>query len=133
MQRYYFFLPIEVLHLTQNAGIVCDANYDIWSDAQAFEDQLKSLIVQLQEIPRLFVNLVSIFNISQVFDKSKDVLYCRTVHDILGMVEVHTSFHLRLTHSLVKSFNITVRMCIPMVKWRQIRMSLFSISLFTLA
>jgi len=74
----------------------CDPNFNIYDEAKDFEDQLRALVAQLQEVPRLFVNMVSIFNISQVFKVSEKELYCRGVHDILGFLEVRyllTLFH----------------------------------------
>src|SRR5205085_2889793 len=67
----------------------CDPNFNIYDEAKIFEQQLSAVIQELSDVPRLFVNLVSIFNISQVFEVSEKELYCRGVHDILGFLEVH--------------------------------------------
>jgi phospholipase B1, membrane-associated len=59
----------------------CDPEFDIFDSAQQFEESLRLLLTKLRlNIPKLFVNLVSMFNISQVFTLSEKSLGCMADH-----------------------------------------------------
>jgi len=55
---------------------------NIYDSAAVFEKYLRDIVKELQTIPRLFVNLVSIFNISGVYTIALNNTYCRTLHHI---------------------------------------------------
>lgn len=58
----------------------CDPEFDIFDEAAEFEASLRQLVGKLRTIPKLFVNLVSIFNISQVFNITENSLQCEATH-----------------------------------------------------
>jgi phospholipase B1 len=72
----------------------CDPSQSIYSDAKDFEKSLTEVINLLTPIPRLFVNLVSIFNISGVYNVSLRSEYCTMVHMAIGFSECECAFSL---------------------------------------
>jgi len=76
----------KVLTILIGANNLCDAcleSFDEYDSARQFEKSLREVVAQLQTIPRVFVNLVGIFNISSVYEISLNNSYCRTMHEIL--------------------------------------------------
>jgi len=76
----------KVLTILIGPNNLCEACYDdysIYDSAEAFEKSLNQVVKELQTIPRLFVNLVSIFNISGVYTIALNNTYCRTLHNLL--------------------------------------------------
>jgi len=60
----------------------CDESFNIYDSAAAFEKNLRGIVKELQTIPRLFVNLVGIFNISGVYTIALNNTYCRYMHHL---------------------------------------------------
>jgi len=61
----------------------CYDSFDIYDSAAAFEKSLREIVGELQTIPRLFVNLVGIFNISGVYTIALNNTYCRNIHHLV--------------------------------------------------
>lgn len=58
-----------------------------------FFRSLQHILLRVKDnFPKTFVNLVSIFNISGVFEISLSSDYCSGVHDILGFAECECAF-----------------------------------------
>jgi len=71
----------------------CDDSYSIYDSGVEFKKSLHSVLLSIQKsFPRTLVNLVSIFNISGVFNISLSNDYCRGIHDILGFSECECAF-----------------------------------------
>jgi phospholipase B1 len=52
--------------------------------ADDFESNLRDILEEVHsKIPRVFVNLVQLFNLSMVYEKSKNIPHCKDIHRIL--------------------------------------------------
>lgn len=72
---------LTILIGANNLCRACDPEFDIFDAADNFEDSLRQLVAKVQAtIPKVFVNLVSIFNVSQVFDITEKSLECDAAH-----------------------------------------------------
>lgn len=75
----------KLLTIFIGANNLCSAcSNDTRSSPAYFEQNLRAVLTQVhQQIPRVFVNLVSIFNISGVWDAGQQSAYCRLLwHNI---------------------------------------------------
>jgi phospholipase B1 len=71
----------------------CDDRYSVYDSAVEFKKSLQHILLRVKDnFPKTFVNLVSIFNISGVFEISLSSDYCSGVHDILGFAECECAF-----------------------------------------
>ena len=71
---------ITVLIGANNLCASCVSWMNPWDTAAEFEASLDTTFATLATIPRVFVNVVQIFNLSSVYEVSKGSPYCKTVH-----------------------------------------------------
>lgn len=71
---------VTILIGANNLCASCIDFLDPYDTATQFGASLDASIATLATIPRVFVNVVQLFNISSVYNVSKDVSYCNTVH-----------------------------------------------------
>lgn len=71
---------ITVLIGANNLCASCISWIDPVNTAKEFETSLDTTFATLATIPRVFINVVQIFNLSSVYEVSKGVPYCKSVH-----------------------------------------------------
>ena len=71
---------ITVLIGANNLCASCISWMSPFDTASQFGASLDKTFATLSNIPRTFVNVVQIFNLSSVYEVSKGVSYCKTVH-----------------------------------------------------
>lgn len=71
---------ITVLIGANNLCASCITFLDPFDTAAQFGQSMQTTFNELANIPKVFVNVVNIFNLSSVWEVSKGTPYCKTVH-----------------------------------------------------
>lgn len=75
--------------------------YNVLDNANHYEDYMRKVLFRIHdEIPRVFVNVVSMFNLSQLYNVSKESKYCEEVHKTIGFLECPCAFTQNTTSRL---------------------------------
>jgi len=77
-----------------NVCWVCEKGfYNYLDNANHYEEYLRKTLQHLHdEIPRVLVNVITMFNLSQLHEVSKESAYCEKVHSSIGFVECPCAF-----------------------------------------
>jgi len=77
---------LTILIGANNLCLSCFSEFSVLEAANVYEEWLQTTLTTIQkQIPRVFVNIVEIFNISGVYDIAVNSTYCSTIHRFLAI------------------------------------------------
>lgn len=107
---------LTILIGANNACWVCKkAFFNILDNADHFEDYLRRTLEKVQqEIPRVFVNVVPLLKLAQLYNVSKESTYCQQMHAVVGWVECPCAFTRNTTthhflDAMVQEYNVRTK------------------------